>query len=460
MNANPAGSIALTFLGAAGTVTGSKYLVEGGGIRILVDCGLFQGYREIRERNWQSLPLPPSSLDAVILTHAHLDHSGYIPILIAGGFTGPVISTSATRDLCSILLPDSGYLMEKDTAYANQKGFSRHKPALPLYTQDQANAAMASFKPIAFDHEFDLGGGVTVRLRPSGHILGSSFVELSFGARRLVFSGDLGRPGSATMVDPVSIRYADYLVVESTYGNRRHEKSSPNDVLAEVIVRTAGRGGSVVIPSFAVGRAQSLLFHISQLKNAGRIPDLPVFLDSPMAINASDIFCSHLGEHRLTADECRAACDVASYTRSVEASRSIDDGPMPRIVISASGMCTGGRILHHLKRFAPERQNTILLAGFQAAGTRGAQIAAGAKELKIHGRVVPVRAEVCELSMLSAHADQDEIVGWLGGFAEPPKMTFVTHGEPSASAALADRIGANLGWRSQVPGHGDQVRLT
>ncbi len=460
MKTDESGAIKLTFLGAAGTVTGSKYLLEASGRRILVDCGIFQGRKEIRERNWQRLPFPPSSLDAVILTHAHLDHSGYIPVLVEQGFKGPVISTHATRDLCEILLPDSGYLMEKDADYANRKGFSRHKPALPIYTEAQAAASLESFRPIDFDEEFDLGDGLSVKLTLSGHILGSAFVQLTWGGRRIVFSGDLGRPNSATMRKPEALSQADYLVVESTYGNRHHEKTNPYDTLAEVITRTAARGGSVIIPSFAVGRSQSLLYHIAELKKQGRIPDLPVFLDSPMAINASDIFCGHLGEHRLTAKQCNSTFQQASYTRSVEASKALDEGPMPRIIVSASGMASGGRILHHLKRFAPESKNTILITGFQAEGTRGAQIADGAKEVKIHGRMVPICAEVAHLKTLSAHADQDEIMGWLGHFENPPKMTFVTHGEPMASAALADRIRDDLSWGCDVPAHGDQVELT
>jgi len=457
--ADAVGRPKLTFWGAAGTVTGSKYLFETGTHRFLVDCGLFQGHRAVKERNWAPPPFDPRTVDAVILTHAHLDHSGYLPLLIDKGFAGPVISTGATRNLCGILLPDSGFLMEKDAEYANRKGYSKHKPALPLYTQAEAETALERFTPIDFGQTHDLGDGITVRLIPSGHILGSAFVELTFGETRLVFSGDLGRPGAATMVDPTLIEATDYLVIESTYGNRLHEQADPETVLAEIIIRTVGRGGSVVIPSFAVGRSQSLLYHIARLKQKDAIPNVPVFLDSPMAINASEIFCRHLGEHRLSAEECHATCNVATYTRSVEASKSIDEGPMPRIVLSASGMCTGGRILHHLKRFAPDRRSTIVLAGFQAAGTRGAQIAHGAKTLKIHGETVPLRAEVREMSMLSAHADRDEILGWLKGFATRPKVTFVTHGEADASTALAERIGSDLEWSCTVPRHGESAML-
>ena len=459
MNNDHGSDISLSFLGAAGTVTGSKYLVEIGGRRILVDCGLFQGHKEIRTRNWAPLPFEPSSIDAVILTHAHLDHSGYVPVLIERGYQGPVICTHATRDLCQILFPDSGYLMEKDADYANRKGFSRHKPALPLYTQEQGDAALGQFRPIDFERNFDLGGEVSLRFSPSGHILGSAFVELTHKSGRIVFSGDLGRPGSATMVDPAAISQADYLIVESTYGNRLHEQSNPYEVLADVIVKTARRGGSVIIPAFAVGRSQSLLFYIAELKRQNRIPDIPVFLDSPMAINASEIFCRHLGEHRLSAEQCQITFKAASYTRSVEASQALDVGPMPRIIVSASGMATGGRILHHLKHYAPDTKSTIVLTGFQASGTRGEAIAEGAKEVKIHGRMIPINAEVVNLNTLSAHADQKEIMDWLGHFEYPPKQTFVTHGEPNASSVLAERIQTDFGWSSSVPAHGDKVVL-
>ncbi|MGE0653272.1 MAG: MBL fold metallo-hydrolase, partial [Alphaproteobacteria bacterium] len=294
-------SLKLTFLGGVGTVTGSKYLLEDGATRILIDCGLFQGYKTLRLRNWARFPVDPSTIHAVVLTHAHLDHSGYLPLLIKKGFSGPVISSEATRDLCAILLPDSGHLQEKDAEFANRHGFSKHKPALPLYTQHDAETALEKFTPIPFSQEREPSGAFKVRFLPGGHILGASIIEITHGGTKIVFSGDLGRKGDATMVDPTPIEQADFLVVESTYGNRLHEARDPEDALEELINRTIGRGGTVVIPSFAVGRAQSLMFHIEALKSKGRIPrDLPVFLDSPMAINASKIFCAHVKEHRLT----------------------------------------------------------------------------------------------------------------------------------------------------------------
>lgn len=449
----------ITFLGAVGTVTGSKYLVEAGSRRLLVDCGLFQGFKQLRLRNWAPPPFDPASLDAVILTHAHLDHSGYLPLLVKNGFSGPIYATSGTLDLCKILLPDSGHLQERDAEFANRHGFSKHKPARPLYSQKDAEDALTNFSAVDFNGSVDLGGGVDLRFLPAGHILGASLVQISVFGKTLLFSGDLGRPASATMLDPAIVRRADYLVVESTYGDRQHEKADPEDRIAEIVNRTADRGGTVLIPSFAVGRAQSLMFHLHRLKADKQIPDLPVFLDSPMAIDASEIFCRHLNEHKLTAAECGAACRVAAYVREAEESKALDSNPMPKIIISASGMATGGRILHHLKYYAPDRRNTVLFAGFQAGGTRGAAMVGGAKTVKIHGQYVPIHAEVENLHMLSAHADADEIMNWLGGFEAPPRRTFITHGEPAASDALRRRIEENLGWSCETPEYKDKANL-
>lgn len=452
-------TVSLSFLGAAGTVTGSKFLVDTGRHRVLVDCGLFQGFKQLRERNWAPFPLPPSQIDAVVLTHAHLDHSGYLPALVRDGFAGPIISTHATLKLCELLLPDSAHLMEGDARYANKKGFSKHKPALPLYTQPDAVRALDAFRPRDFHEPVAVVENCSATFRPAGHILGAASVELDCAGTRIVFSGDLGRYGDATMVDPEPVTAGDYLIVESTYGNRRHDPTSPGEALEDVVGRTARRGGTVIIPAFAVGRAQSLLYHLSQLRKNGRLADVPVFLDSPMAVNASTIFCDHLGEHRLTAEQCRESCGIATYVRETEASKKLSQDAMPKIIISASGMATGGRVLHHLKRFAPDRRNTILLAGFQAGGTRGAALKAGAKELKIHGEYIPVRAEVASLDMFSAHADRDELLKWLGGFEGPPKMTFVVHGEPAASDEFRHCIAEKLGWNARVPEHGERVEL-
>ena len=449
----------LTFLGGVGTVTGSKYLLTFGGRWVLIDCGLFQGFKKLRQKNWAPLPIEPSEIDAVVLTHAHLDHSGYLPLLIRNGFKGPVYATFATTELCGILLPDSGHLQERDAEFANRNGFFKHRPAAPLYSERDARNCLGHFRNTPYDVDTELGDGLRITLLPAGHILGSAFVRISFGNRSVLFSGDIGRPNSATMVDPAVVRSADYLVVESTYGNRLHDRVNVEDALAEMISRVAARGGTILIPAFAVGRAQSILFHLQRLKASKRIPDLPVFLDSPMAVSASEIFCRHMKEHRLTAEECRAACNVATYVREAEESKALDENPMPKIIISASGMATGGRIVHHLKYYAPDERHAVLFTGFQAGGTRGASLVGGAKSLKIHGRNIPVRAEIANLPMLSAHADADEILTWLGNFSPPPRRTYITHGEPDASEALRVRVAEELQWPCVVPEYGDQATL-
>lgn len=452
-------AIHLSFLGAAGTVTGSKYLVENQGAEILVDCGLFQGFKALRLRNWAPLPFSPRRIDSVVLTHAHLDHSGALPLLTRRDFSGNVFCSQGTADLCGLLLPDSGHLQEKDAEFANRHGFSKHKPALPLYTERDARNALEYLRPLAFDQDAPLSGGATVRLRRAGHILGAASVQLEWAGRRIVFSGDLGRYDDATMVDPVEIDRADYLVVESTYGNRQHTKVDPEQALADIIGTTVGRGGTVVVPAFAVGRTQSLLYFLERLKENRRLGNVPVFLDSPMAQDASKIFCRDLADHRLPAAICRRACAVARYVRSVDESKALMENPMPKVIISASGMATGGRVLHHLKRYAPDPKNTILFAGFQAGGTRGAAMVAGVESVKIHGEYVPVRAEVKNLDMLSGHADADELLRWLHGFKTPPRKTFITHGETVASNALRHRIQEELGWDCLVPEHGQKVDL-
>lgn len=441
----------LTFLGAVGTVTGSKYLVSAGGKRILVDCGLFQGLKALRLRNWARFPADPAGIDAVVLTHAHLDHTGYLPLLVRNGFSGPVFCTEATKDLCSILLTDSGHLMERDAEFANRHGFSKHHPALPLYTERDAEACLDRLSPIPFDKDCPLGNGLRLRFLPAGHILGAAMIRLACEGVSVLFSGDLGRPHSPTMVPPAIVRHADYLIVESTYGSRHHDSRPPGKLIADIVRRTAARGGIILIPAFAVGRTQELLWHLAQLKAAREIPDIPVFLDSPMAIDASTLFCKHRADHRLTEAECRAACGVARYVQTIEESKALDANHVPKIIVSASGMATGGRVLHHLKLVAPDARNTIVLTGFQAAGTRGAAMAAGAESLKIHGAHVPLRAEIVSLDMLSAHADAEEIMTWLSGFEAAPRMTFVTHGEPAAAEALAKRIESELRWAVRVP---------
>jgi metallo-beta-lactamase family protein len=449
----------LSFLGAAGTVTGSKYLIETGNRRYLIDCGLFQGLKPLRLRNWDPLPVDPRSITAVLLTHAHLDHSGYLPLLVKNGFSGPIWCSSSTADLCEVLLPDSGFLQEKDAEFANRHGYSRHKPALPLYTEDDARRTLASLREVPFDVEHQIDGAAIV-LRRTGHILGAASIELRSDSLKVLFSGDLGRYGDPIFNDPSPISAADYLVVESTYGDRQHDRIGPEQALLEIVSRTVGRGGTVVIPSFAVGRAQSLLYHIHRLKMAGEFSNVPVFLDSPMAVDASEVFCRNVEDHKLPERECQLACGTATYVRSTEESKALTVNPMPKIIISASGMATGGRVLHHLKRYAPDPKSTILFAGFQAPGTRGATMMDGARFVRIHGDEIPVRAEVQNLPMLSAHGDSDEILRWCRSFRGPPRMTFVTHGEPGPAQALSVRLERELGWRCKVPQHMEEFSLS
>ena len=449
----------ITFLGAVGTVTGSKYLIEAGNRRILLDCGLFQGYKQLRLRNWAPLPIDGKHIDAVVLTHAHLDHSGYIPLLMRRGFKGPVWTSIATRELCEILLPDAGHLQERDAEFANKHGFSKHTPALPLYTEAEGEAAISLFRKVNFSEQVDLGGGLTAEFHRAGHILGAAWVILRYEGRSVLFSGDLGRKIDPVILEPEPPSQVDYLVVESTYGDRLHSKIDPLDALEEVINRTTRRGGVVVIPAFAVGRTQSLLYYISELKQAGRIDNVPVAIDSPMAIEATAVFCDNLQAHRLSEQQCRDVFGSVKYARRVEESMELDrkDGPM--ILISASGMATGGRILHHLKAFVGDSKNTVLFTGFQAGGTRGDAMLRGAKELKIHGDYYEIRADVEYLDMLSAHADRDEIIEWLQQMPRAPRRTFVTHGEPQAADTMRQTIEEKLGWDAHVPEYRDEFEL-
>ena len=449
----------LTFMGAAGTVTGSKYLLEHEGRRVLVDCGLFQGLKQLRLRNWDAFPLAAREIDAVVLTHAHIDHSGYLPALAKQGFRGPVYCTEATRDLCALMLPDSGHLQEEDALYANRHGFSRHHPALPLYTEEDGRRVLKQFRPRPQGEAFEAMPGVRMRFSRAGHILGAASVHVTWDGQSLLFSGDLGRDEDVLMRPPEPPTAADILVVESTYGDRSHEETDPATLLAETVNRTAARGGLVVVPAFAVGRAQALLYLLATLKQQGRIPDLPIFLNSPMAADATEIYHKHSGEHRLDAQQCRRMCESARVINTVEESRKLNEMRYPAVIVSASGMATGGRVVHHLKAFAPDHRNTILLAGYQAAGTRGAALAAGAREVKIHGEHVPVRAEVVSLGSLSAHADRGELLRWVGKLPRPPKRVFVTHGEPVAADSLRQAIEERHGWPCTVPEHLQAVEL-
>ncbi len=443
--------LSLKSLGGAGTVTGSKHLLTLGGHRILIDCGLFQGLKNLRDLTWAPLPVSPRDIDAVILTHAHLDHCGYLPRLVREGYRGKIYATPATRDVAELILMDSGHLQEKDAEFLNRHKLSRHQPALPLYTVHDAQNAVEHFSTVEFDQTVRLSNGAWFRFHRAGHILGAAWVEMAWGGQRVVFSGDIGRYGDPLMPDPARPVEADYVMIESTYGNRIHDKTDPEDALRAVVERTIKRGGTLVVPAFAVGRAQELLYYFWKLKQAGDLGDVPVFLDSPMAIDATGLIGRHPGDHRLDLERCRTVFGIAHYTDDVEASKAISSSRVPKIVISASGMATGGRVLHHLKAFAPDPRNTILLAGFQAAGTRGRALQDGAKELKIHGVWIPVNAEVAHLDMLSAHADADELMRWLSGFSHPPRKVFIVHGEAEASEALRVRIGRELGWASVVP---------
>jgi metallo-beta-lactamase family protein len=443
----------LTFLGAAGTVTGSKYLVECKGRRVLVDCGLFQGWKQLRLRNWEPIQGDLGTLSAVLLTHAHLDHSGYLPCLWRQGYRGPIYCSSGTKDLCEMLLPDSGRIQEEDAEYANRKGFSKHNPAMPLYTEADAKKVLELIRPVGLDTEVSLGGEFSARWRAAGHIVGASSIYLSAKGKTVLFSGDLGRSQDLIMKPPANPQAADYVLIESTYGDRIHPQDDSVAQLGEAIKRTFNRRGVVIVPAFSVGRTQAILFAISLLKKRGEIRDVPVFLNSPMSINAMGIYCKHKAEHKLSEDECIEMCNVAHYVRTVEESKSLNKRHGPMVIISASGMATGGRVVHHIEQFGPDPRNLILFAGYQAGGTRGADLVHGAKTLKMHGKVIPINAEVAMLEGMSAHADQGEILSWLKLLPKPPKSVFVTHGEPEGASALQLAIREKLGWNVEVPQH-------
>ncbi|PVZ72083.1 MBL fold metallo-hydrolase RNA specificity domain-containing protein [Pelagibaculum spongiae] len=447
------------FLGAVGTVTGSKYLISHENTRVLLDCGLYQGLKNYRQKNWAPLPVPASSINAVLLSHAHIDHSGYIPALVKQGFTGNILCSRGTSELCKILLPDSGYLQEEDARYANQRNFSRHKPALPLYTEADAHKSLKQFKPLPTHKWFDLGDGLKARFRPSGHILGACMIELNDGHRSLTFSGDLGRPDDLLMRPPEIVEDTDVLIIESTYGDRLHQKNDPFETIAELVKKTVHRGGILLMPAFAVGRAQAVLFILSQLIKQQRIPKIPIYLNSPMAISATEIFHKYHKSHRLDRSDYEAIDHVTRYIRSPEESKHLNQQTFPSVIISASGMASGGRVLHHLKSLLPDHKNTILLLGFQAPGTRGASLQAGAPQIKIHGNYFPVRAEVHCLDSLSAHADQAELLQWMKHFKRPPAQTFICHGESTAADTLRREITDQLGWNVKVPEYLDQADI-
>ena len=453
-------TLQITFLGGAGTVTGSKYLLEKDGTRILVDCGLFQGFKALRLRNWAPFPVPVESISAILLTHAHIDHSGYLPLIHKNGFRGPIYCTSGTKDLCAVLLPDCGHLQEREAEFANRRGFSRHTPALPLYTEEDAFRAVELLKPLAFDEAVALPGGASARFLRAGHILGAASVVIEWDGRTIVFSGDIGRYDDPLMFDPVTPGQADYLVMESTYGNRSHDSADVEQVLAHIIGKTIRRGGTVVVPAFAVGRAQSLIYYIEQLKKARQLPArLPVYLDSPMAIDATEIFTRHVTDQKLPPGKLRDLGKNILFVRTGDESGKLTADPTPKVIISASGMATGGRVLYHLEHYAPDAKNTILFTGFQAGGSRGAAMMAGADFIKMHGKHIPVRAEVACLSMLSAHADRNELLRWAQGIKTPPRQVFIVHGEPTGADVLRQSLEEKLRWSCMVPEMGQQVIL-
>lgn len=447
----------IIFLGATNTVTGSRFLLEHDGQRVLVDCGLFQGGPEAPARNREEMPFSPQTLDAVLVTHAHIDHSGFLPALVANGYKGPVYATPATAELCSILLPDSARLQNEHFSYLQRRGMNTlgHEP---LYSEEDADKTLELFQPRSFHKSFPVCAGISAQFLPAGHILGAASLYLQVGDRSICFSGDLGRPIDPIMHPAEPFAGADYLLVESTYGTRQHPSIDPALALEDIVNETANRGGTVVIPAFAVGRAQSILHLLARATNAGRMPEIPVYLDSPMAINATKLFCRYPEAHRLSSDECERMCGRARYTRQVQDSKQIFSHAGPKIIIAASGMATGGRILHHLKHYLPDSRSTLLIVGYQAPGTPGARLQAGTKELQILDRLVIVDAQVVTIDGLSAHADQTELTAWLQA-AAAPRQTFVIHGEPAARQGFADHITRTLGWVTHCPEKGQAIEL-
>ena len=441
----------ITFLGAAGTVTGSKYLIEYGEYKVLVDCGLFQGLKELRLRNWDKFPLLASQINAVVLTHAHIDHSGYLPILMRRGFKGPVYATSGTRDLCSILLPDAGKLQEEEAGYANRKGYSKHSPALPLFTFEDGQKVLDQFQIVPFGVSIKLYNELSFCFYHSGHILGAASVVLSNPQSSIAFSGDLGRPNDLVMKAPEFIHKAKYLVLESTYGDELHTEEDSLDAFEKAICRCYERKGIVVIPAFSVGRTQSIIYALYKLKKQKRIPDIPIFLNSPMSIHATDIYKNHLDELKITQQESTEMSSFVRYVLSVEESIDLNRDYSPKIIISASGMATGGRVLHHIRSLAPDARNMIILCGYQAVGTRGDSLLKHSKSVKMLGEYVPIKAEVVEVLSLSAHADQQEVLQWLSHFEEKPELTFLTHGELLAAQGLEKKLKEELKWNTRIP---------
>ena len=458
----------LTFMGAARTVTGSKHLLTVDNHRVLIDSGLFQGLKELRERNWQALPIRPDSIETVVLTHAHLDHCGYLPRLVSQGFKGRIFCTAATADLAKIVMADAAKLQEEDAERANRKGYTRHTPALPLFTSEEAERATRLLQPVGYNRPMPVVPGITAEFINAGHLLGSAYARVVIEAtgRVLLFSGDLGRYSRPVLPDPTPIDRADVLLVESTYGDRTHEADDNGARLADIVNRTTKRGGRVIIPAFALGRVEELLYWIHDLETRQQIPELPVYVDSPMAAAVLAEYRGRLDEldpdlaeqapdgwhaaHRQVCAFCTARLKVID---SIRDSQAVQESREPSIVISSSGMATGGRVLHYLERVLPDARNTILFCGYQAAGTRGRQLIEGAKFSRMHGKDVPVAAEIQSIDAMSAHADANEIMRWLGGFKQPPKLTCLVHGDPGPMDALKARIERELRWTVRTPQH-------
>ena len=459
----------LSFFGAVGTVTGSRFLLETDGKKLLIDCGMFQGLKENRLRNWDNFPVDPATIDHVLLTHAHIDHSGYLPRFCRQGFKGRIHCTYATRDLCEIMLKDSAHLQEEDAKWANKRGYSKHSPALPLYTTEDAENALKLFTPHYYGEEIFLNDKLRIKFKDAGHILGSSFIDIKRvdgeNSKRILFSGDFGRPDRPVLREPVQVYNIDYLIVESTYGNRLHDDVDPNEELARVINESYRRKGVLVIPAFSVGRTQTLLYAIRELEEDRKIPEMSIFVDSPMAINSTEVFKKHINDLNLTARKKNIEGTEIFTPKNLHICKTTDESKAINringraIIISASGMATGGRILHHLAERLPDRRNTVLFIGYQAQGTRGRSLLEGKNEVKIHGRKVTVKAAIKNISGFSGHGDYDEILAWLSAFNKKPQKTFIVHGEEESSAALADKIRSRFGWNVEVPKFADSFEL-
>ncbi len=456
----------LQFIGATETVTGSKFLLHNAKAKIMIECGLFQGLKELRLRNWAPLPIKPSDIDAVVLTHAHLDHSGYFPVLIKQGFKGKAYASTPTVELCKILLPDSGFLQEEDAVFATKKGFSKHVPALPLYTYSDAIRSLSFLQPVANGNPFDLGHGISAKLIPAGHILGARFVHITASTpykRTILFAGDIGRYDALISAEPSRIKEVDYLVIESTYGDRLHPEEDVFARFEKIINETVKRNGKVLIPAFAVGRTQEVIYILKELQEQKRIPlDIPIYLNTPMGINATKVYTKFAPEDNYL----KKGLDLHPFdlpnlhlVHTQEESKALNQLDTPAIILSASGMLTGGRILHHLKAYAKDPNTTLVLVGFQAAGTRGQAILAGVKSIKLHGQQVNINCQIESIESISAHGDYEDILKWLSKFNKEPKTTFIVHGESKAAASFAEKIKKSLNWNAVVPRYLDEFKL-